>query len=61
MRIEKNCSSVITNKIIIKDMDYKNDLTIHFKNESLLITHSVRLNKEAVCDIAREIIQHYSK
>ena len=62
MRIEKNCSSVITNKIIIKDMDYNNDLTIHITNEkTVIINHSVRLNKEAVCDIAREIIQHYSK
>ena len=62
MRIEKNCTSVITNKIVIKVMDYENDLTIHFTNEkAVIISHSVRLNKEDACDIAREIIQHYSK
>ena len=61
MRIEKNCTSVIINKILVKDLDYTGDLTIHFKTKSLLIEHSVRLNKEDACDIAREIIQHYSK
>ena len=61
MRIEKNCTSVIINKMLVKDLNYTSDLAIHFKTESLLITHSVRLNKEDACDIAREIIQHYSK
>jgi len=62
MQIIKYCNLSDNNKIMIENLNKTEGLNIYFSiDDAPFITRNIRINKESMLEIAREIIQHYAK